>query len=77
MKRDVSPPTAAAILAEARLLSVVVMEPDARVDGLRRANELTARMGTRPQRGPGVQGCSRLGAASALTCGNGSGRDRV
>jgi hypothetical protein len=46
----------AAILAEARLLSVAVVEPDARVDGLRRANELTARMGTRPQRGPDVQG---------------------
>jgi hypothetical protein len=63
---------------EPRLRSVVVVEPDAGVDGLGRTNEFDGADGrAAPARPSQVTGGSQLNANGAVTCKNGGGRDRV
>jgi hypothetical protein len=62
---------------EPRLLSVVVVEPDARVDGPGRTNELDGEDGrAAPARPSREVSATRHGADDAVTCENGGGRDR-
>jgi hypothetical protein len=78
LKCEVPAPTGGGELGlDPRLRSVVVVEPDDRVDGLEGSTSSTVRMRRGPSAAQPGSERARLGADDAVTCENGGGRDRV